>query len=168
MIQLGYSSYSCLSTVRSYLEETGLLEKFENMTTWEEWVEIMEALKEKYGISVLAGTEAADANILVRSGSILSGTGDLGSGLVFDSVGDTVYVLGTDVAAADGKVQILAETDAYVNACKKVAEWYDAGLIYKDAAYETEAQEIIVKNGASASFITTSEIGVEIAKQVAE
>ncbi|MBO5998166.1 MAG: extracellular solute-binding protein [Lachnospiraceae bacterium] len=160
--------YPCseyLLVVKSYLEEAGLLEKFENMTTWEEWVEIMEALKEQYGISVLVGTEAADANILVRSGSILSGSGDLGSGLVFDSVGDTVYVLGTDVAADDSTVKILAETDEYVNACKKVAEWYDAGLIYKDAAYETESQEIIVKNGASAAFITTSEMGVEIAKQ---
>ena len=164
-----YASSEYVIVVKEYLEGTGMTEKFENMTTWEEWEEIMAAIKDKYDVSVLAASNGSNDNILIHteSGAIMTGSGDFGNALIYDGVGDALAVLGADIDSADGQIYVVFDKDEFKEACAKDAEWYNNGWVYKDAPYEIEGHEIQIKNGTAAASIITSEVGVEISKQAA-
>jgi putative aldouronate transport system substrate-binding protein len=103
---------------------------------------------------------SSDADILQMANG---GYYNVGDSVVLDNVGDTSR-LGAVFFTSPRKVVNLYKTPEY----RKKLEWarrlYQAGLVYKDAAINTEMAEELVKANKVASWITGSELGAESAK----
>ncbi len=73
----------------------------------------------------------------------------------FDRLGDNTLQFAVADVAKDAKTIINAyASDEYMETVKIVRDWYNKGLIYKDAAITQEAGTALVKSGTVFSFFT--------------
>ncbi len=158
---------------KDMLEEAGLLEKAENMTTWAEYEEIMTQVTEQFGING-TGNNDADGTILNLLNVWLDGE-TFADASSFDSLGDSLKIIASD---DNGKVISYYESDKYKDMIAKVRSWYDKGLVYKDSATSDDVVDSLLKNNVYFSAVINGELGVAathtaasghelIAKQVA-
>ncbi len=160
------SVYICWN--KAWIDELDLADAVQNMSSWEEFEQVVAALAEAYGVTPIASRGSnEDSRILCHgtAGSTFSGTGSFDNALVTDAVGDTLYALITD--SDTDTVSCLYDEEIFVQACQKAKEWFDKGWIYEDASFTDLSQEDQILNEVAACFLVTSELGVEIAKQTA-
>jgi putative aldouronate transport system substrate-binding protein len=103
---------------------------------------------------------SSDADILFLANGGFYNVGDL---ITYDNVGDT-SLLGAVFFTDPRKVVNLYKTPEYRKKLERARKWYQAGLVYKDAAINTEMAEELVKANKVISWITPSELGAESAK----
>lgn len=142
------------------LEDLGLLEKAQNMTTLTEYEEIMEAVKasEKWGY--LAGCASTDGHgaVLPLNGTV--GFTDIFSETTFmDNLGDTLTTVG--VRNSDDTVINVFASEEFRKNYEIVRRWYEKGLVYKDSATTQEMGTSLVKSNIVFSFVNQVEIGSE-------
>lgn len=137
------------------LDELGLTDKAEKMTTWSEYQDI---LKEVTSKTELNGVVNSD-----QEGSCVSPQPYINEGDSFDDA-EWVDVLGDSYqyVYADpdtDEVKCYFASDEWYNNIKMAKEMYDEGLIYKDASTSQEWGESLIKNGVGFSDIKQIENG---------
>ena len=157
---------------KGVLDELGLAEKADKMTTWAEFEEILAAVKD---------AKASDGMfpIISNSGSVLAGdaffyNGSL-NGVTYDTLSESASVVYTD---QDGHVSVKFKEDVWVENAKMVASWNDKGYIYADSIINTTLSgNDLYNQGLTFSLICASEYGVEnsgnyqfpaVAKQISQ
>lgn len=141
---------------KDILDELGLTEKAQNMTTWAEVEEIYQAVSDNTNLAPVGGQKT-----LLTPGGILAGD-NFEDAIAFDTLSDNIYVVYTD---NDGNVSLLAENEQQKEMLDRYRRWWDAGYIYKDSPVTVDHVDMTTKAGVLFSTIQVSEIGVEVAKE---
>lgn len=140
---------------RDMLEETGMLEAAQNMTSWSEYEQIMQAVTERYQ------SEGIFANT--------NGVIDIVDGLGGDRFDETVKSLltestGTIFVGADGVVQLKQAMPEFQALLERMQDWGAKGYIYPDALYGTVIQDDLFKQDVAFSGPQNGEYGVAVSK----
>ncbi|HHV12560.1 MAG TPA: ABC transporter substrate-binding protein [Clostridiales bacterium] len=77
----------------------------------------------------------------------------------FDELVDKFGVLDWEADHSSTKVVNMFETDSYKQAVTRLADWYDKGYIYKDAATDTQGTATMMKAGNTFSYATAIKPG---------
>lgn len=146
------------------LEDLGLLEKAQDMTTFTEYEEILDAVKNSDKWNYLAGIVANGqySEIVAVANSLLT-EDHFEDCNYFDNLGDSMFLVGVDDS---GNIYNFHRSDAYRKLCDRAREWYEKGYIYKDSATTQEMATSLVKSDAAFSFITQTEVGSEAAVSI--
>ena len=138
------------------LEDLGLLENAENMTTLAEYEEIMEAVKSSEKWSYLAGCASTDGHgaVLPLNGTV--GYTDVFSETTFiDNLGDTLYTVG--IRNEDDTVINVFASEEFRQNYEIVRDWYEKDLVYKDSATTQEMGASLVKSNIVFSFVSSDD-----------
>ncbi len=153
-----YCSNQYIIMRKDILEELGLMEKAQSMSTWTEYEEILAVVEEAYrGSGVWGVTKGSD-------GSLMTGifTGDsFDSKVIYDGLGDSVAMALSD---NDGNITLLPASGYYEAGLARIRKWMDAGYLYPDSPLIDDHPDELMKQGVSFSSIQNSEFGVEISK----
>lgn len=141
---------------KDVLDELGMTEKFENMTTWTELEEILTA-------SVAAGHGGivnSDAEgTCISPQPYISGSDKLDEAYWVDIAGDGNQQIYVD--PADDTVKCYYMNEDYKASLIRAGEWYEKGLIYKDASTAEEYADNQIKNGVGVAEVNAQEFGWE-------
>jgi len=154
-----YAKNSYIIMNAEVLDNLGLREKAENMTTFHEFEEILAAVKE-------AETDQGTGMYAFGSKSGLWSNEKLTHGDkfadidVYDVLGDTT----SSVHCADGKVENLFAMQDFADECARVADWRAQGYIWPDSSITDETQDGLMKQKVLFSVAMGSELGVEVTK----
>ena len=142
------------------LTELGLVEKANNMKSWNDYEEILAAVKANYD-GVYFGTGLSTTN---SADNLIAGD-NFSDAFPFDSMGDGTATLFVDQAT--GKVEVIQASEYYEYSLKIMQRWFDAGYIWPDSAITTEFVDDVTKQGIIFSNICGSEHGVDVTKEAA-
>ena len=150
-----FASTETISMRKDVLEELGLVEQAENMTTWSEYEDI---LKQVVANTDLAGVINADAEgTCISPSPFFNGSENLAEGYAYDTLGDSYYMVGVD--ADTDTVYSTYLSDELYQTYKRAKQYYDEGLIYKDAATAQDYAVTLLKNEVGFSMINGIEVG---------
>ena len=157
------NGYICMR--KDILDELGMTEFAQNMTTWSEFEQILAAVTEKYAGTGLYGiTKGAQWTIITSESAKLYNGDNFADTIVFDSLGDSLGVILTD---NDGHVSNLQATENYETEISMMREWYDKGWVYPDSGLVDTHGDELIKQGVAFATIQESEYGVETVKGAA-
>ena len=129
------------------LEDLGLMDKAQNMTSFTEYEEILEAVKNSEKWSYLSGIVNSDANGLVLPlARNYLGVDQFSDAYYYDELGDLNKIISIDPESDDGKVRMNFDTPEYKAMVDKVREWNEKGYVYQDAATTDDSAETLIKN----------------------
>lgn len=144
------------------LEDLGLVEKAENMTSFGEFEEILQAVAESEKWASIAPIVNNDATgcVLPYSTSIYY-TDNFAEITDYDTLGSTF--VGVDLSKDTTSVENLYATELFKNNYELVKKWYDNGWVYKDAPTSSDMGAELVKANVGFSYISMTERGSESA-----
>ncbi|MFV0465434.1 MAG: ABC transporter substrate-binding protein [Lachnospiraceae bacterium] len=145
---------------KDVLDQLGLTEKAQNMTTWAEYEEILQAVKENTDLAPVANSDAEGSVLTVMP--FFTNGDNFSDGRGFDTLGDTYNMI---YAGTDGKVGCVYFSDEYASAVTRTADWYQKGLIYKDAGTAQDFADTLIKNNVAFSYVVTGELGAAETKE---
>ncbi len=120
-----YSSSLYLDMRSDVLEELGMMEFAQSMTTWEEYEELMAKVVAEAGMYGIGGG-SANGLLDMRNAFLLpSGLYD---GVVFDDLGDQLNM----IYESDGQVSCSYDQPMAYDMCQMFADWYNVGYVYPD------------------------------------
>lgn len=151
-----YASSIYLIMRKDILEQIGMLEKAENLTTWTEVEEIFAAVAEQTDLAPIAGAK----NVSYQPGNLFADD-SFANTVSFDNLSDVLNVVYTD---NDGNVSLLPENEDFKAQLDRVRGWYEKGWVYKDSLVTTDHVDTLLKAGVAFCAIETSELGVEASK----
>ena len=151
---LGSSLYIIMKT--DVLEELGLLEKAENMTTWTEFEEILKEVTDKTDLAGIGNSDVAGSTLAVSP--FFTGSDSFAENHGYDTLGDTNYLIASN---SEGHVESYFGSDEYAKEVERAQKWYDEGLVYKDAAFSQEYNIHLIKAGTCFSTLSAAELGGE-------
>lgn len=167
----GVPTYRCMETSAyvimrtDVLEDLGLLEKAQNMTSLAEYTEILEAVKASDTWSHLAGIVPSDATATALGlGDSYLATDTFADATFYDTLGDSQKLIGINPDGSDATVYNNFASDEYYEIYKQMKEWYDAGYVYKDITTTQDYGDSLVKSNVAFSLFCQSEIGIESSK----
>lgn len=145
------SAYIVMRT--DVLEDLGLLEKAQNMTSFTEYEEILEAIKNSDKWGNLAGIVNSDVDglCLPLAGSYL-GVDNFSDASSYDQLGDLNKIIAVDPSGSDDTVKMNFATEEYKAMIDKMHDWYEKGYVYKDAATTEDPAEVLIKNNVGFSY----------------
>ncbi|MBB5265561.1 putative aldouronate transport system substrate-binding protein [Catenibacillus scindens] len=160
------SAYIVMRT--DVLEDLGLLEKAQNMTSFTEYEEILAAVKSSEKWSYLAGIVNSDVDglCLPLAGSYL-GVDNFSDATSYDQLGDLNKIIAIDPEGSDDTVRMNFDTPEYKAMIDKMRDWYEKGYVYEDAATTDDAAETLIKSNVGFSYFVEGEIGIETSKTAA-
>ena len=144
------------------LEDLGLTEKARNMTSFDEYIEILQAVRdsEKWNYLKLCLYQNGAGPLQLNANA----SGNFADTDAFDQLGDTLGIVRVD---ENGKVTLNMESDSYKACAAMLRDWYNEGYMFYDLGGAGGSCEDYVKNDALFSFISTAEFGAENAKSAA-
>lgn len=142
------------------LDQLGLTDKAQNMTTWAEYEDICKQVKEKTDLAPVVNADGMGSVLAVNP--YFMGGEKFADNKMFDNIGDTYNIISTN--ADTGKVECYYLTDDYKASAQRASNWYKEGLIYKDAATSQDNGDILIKNNVGFSTIEAGELGVAATK----
>ena len=150
------------------LEDLGLLEKAQSMSSFTEYEEILEAVKNSTDWNYLAGIVPSDSSgvILPIAGAYLS-EDKFSEATSYDSLGDLYKIISVNPDGSDPSIALNFQSSQYKAMLNRMQSWYEKGYVYKDSANQNESAESLVMSNSAFSFICSSEVGVETAKSQA-
>lgn len=155
-----YVSGVFISMRTDVLEDLGLVEKAENMTTLTEFEEIMEAVKSSEKWSYLAGIAASDGHGRVLALNESVGYTDKFSEISsLDNLGDTLYTVG--IQNNNDTVLNTFASEEYRHNYEIVKDWYDKGYVYRDSATTQEMGSSLVRSNVVFAISENIELGSE-------
>lgn len=137
------------------LEDLGLLEKAQNMTTLTEYEEILEAVKNSEKWNQLSGI---GCKISALQGAYLDADA-FAQCTYSDNLGDTQFLVAADPGGDDLTVKLNYETEAYKKTYDRFKSWNTKGYMYKDMGISAEGPSELVKSNVIFSYIVQSESG---------
>ncbi len=162
-----YNSDYYIIMRQDILDYLGLTEQAQNISSWSEFEEIMLAVKaaqdelpEELQTTAIIGNSDADGTIITNR-YIDIASDDFASHYGFDVLGDTYKFIYTE----DGVVSNYFASDDYRASLEIVAQWYEEGLVYKDAQTSSETGDTLMANGVVFAYTVQSEVGVEASKK---
>ncbi len=148
---------------KDVLDDLGLTEKAQNMTTWSEFEDI---LKEVTANTDLKGLVNSDADGTVMSSQPYMFGGDsFSDAYSVDCGGDSYQYVYIDEDS--DQVKCYFDSDDWKASILRVKDFYDEGLIYKDAATAQDYADTLIKNGVGFAEVKGSELGVEASYEAA-
>ncbi len=151
---LGSELYIIMKT--DVLEELGLLEKAENMTTWTEFEEILKEVVANTDLAGIGNCDVAGSTFAVSP--YFTGSDSFAENRGYDTLGDTNYLVAAD---KDGHVQSYFGSEEYAKAVERAQKWYEEGLVYKDASISQTYNIHLLKAGTCFSTLSSAELGGE-------
>ncbi|MBR6425506.1 MAG: extracellular solute-binding protein [Oscillospiraceae bacterium] len=156
---------------KDVLDELGLTEKAQSMTTWTEFEEIMTSVKE-------AKQSDGMYPIISNSGAVFQGalfTSDSMDTEAYDTLGDRAGIVYAD---QEGHISMLQKNEGWLYAQKKAADWNAMGFVYPDSIINTTLSgNDLLNQGVDFSLICSGEFGIEnsgnykmpiVAKQISD
>ena len=141
---------------KDILDELGLTEKAENLTSFTEYEEILAAVKENYTDIYPFGSPNGLANdFYIFNGDSFADVD------VYDNLG------GSMIYCKDDQVQIITDLDCYEEQCARVAKWMDNGWVWPDSVITQDTSDDVLRQGVAFSNTVGSEHGVEVTKSQA-
>ncbi len=135
---------------KDVLEDLGLLEDAQNISSMQDIEAILAAVKENTDLIPLA--PSGETGVLNFANVLL--TGEFEDAVFYDPLVDTYAVtLSTDPYT----VVNLYETEEYKASVELIHDWFEKGYIHQDAATTTEANYSFVKNGTCFGFFSAGE-----------
>lgn len=132
------------------LEDIGMLDKAQNISSMQDIEEILAAVKEQTDLIPLA--PSGGTGVLNFSNVLLSGKFE--DAVFYDPLVDTYAVtLSTDPY----KVVNLYDTKEYEDSVRLIHDWFEKGYIHPDAATTTDDNYTFVKNGKCFGFFSAGE-----------
>lgn len=145
------------------LEDLGLLEKAENMTSMDEFTEILDAVatSEKWNyLSPIAGVQGV---LIFTTGGGCIGENNFSDMSTFDLLGDSLSLVALPATGGDGQVQLTYGTEEYKKMYELVHDWYEKGYVYKDSVTEQDTQ--LIKNNVAFAAIMDGESNIDAAQE---
>lgn len=137
------------------LEQLGLLEKAQNISSMADIEEILLAVKENTDLTPIASSQAAGplhfTNVLFEN--------EFFAASVFTKMANDY--IGTMDSQPEAVV-CLYETPEYKASVKLVKDWYDKGLVYKDSATSTDSNYTQIASGKFFSTFFTAQNATKI------
>ena len=153
-----YASSVYMIMRKDILDDLGLTEKAQNLTSWTEVEEIFEAVQAGSDVSPIG---ASNKTVLDGGAGHIYASDAFSDAILFDNVGDSFIVAFPE---EDGTVSLLPEKEEYKAELDMIRSWYEAGYVYKDSAITEDHADVLMKTGVIFSSVQTSEVGVEVAK----
>ncbi len=166
----GYRNLACSAYLvmrTDVLEDLGLLEKAQNMTSLSEYEAILEAVKTSERWSYLAPLVSTNPGECMAQESDYLGHNNFKDMSCYDPLGDRNRLISINPEGSDSTVCINYETEEYKKMYEIMRVWYEKGYVYKDSATTTDMGQTLVKADAAFSFFSNSELGIEAAKSAA-
>lgn len=157
------ASFAWIVMRTDVLEDLGLLEKAENMTSMDEFEEILDAVAKSEKWNYLAPTGGVRGNLIFTTGGACIGENNFSDMTSFDLLGDNLSLVAVPANGGDGKVQLTYATDEYRKMYERVRGWYEKGYVYKDSVTEQDAQ--LIKNNVVFSAIMDGESNIDAAQE---
>lgn len=138
---------------KDLLEKYGLTEQAQSVKNFDDMEAVLSVIAENEpNIAPIANAYIGGAIITTSDQYFLDG---FESPLQFDRLGDNTLQFAVVDVANDPKTIINAyASDEYIETMKIVRDWYNKGLIYKDASITQETGTSLVKSGSVFSFFT--------------
>ena len=144
-------------------DEAGVTEDIQNAKTWTELGDACKKIVETSGMAAFVNTDAEGTVLYPRP---FRAHGDnFEDAYWYDSLGDGYNMIMAD-PESDTVVNYY-ETDDYKEMAARSAQWYQDGLIYKDAMTTQDYSDTLVKSGSGFAEIRSAEIGSLEASQAA-
>ncbi len=144
------------------LDDLGLRDFAQDITSWSEYEQILQAVKEH---CTDQGKGTYGLGLSQVSCSDYTCTGDsFDSFAPFDNLGDPLGVVYTD---REGNVSLFQECDGFLFGSQKAAEWAEKGYQYPDSEYTSETVDGLMTQQVVFSVLLGSEYGVEATKETA-
>jgi len=158
----GYVTNQYIIMRKDILEELGLLEKAENMSSWSEFEEILAAVADAYkGTGMFAiGNGTSKGYGLPNGGGVIAYE-KFEDADIYDYMGDSLSQAYTD---REGHVSWVKEQPQVEENYKRVATWLKNGWAYPDSALDETHGDELMKQNVQFSTLQQSEYGVEAVK----
>lgn len=140
--------------IKEALEAANMLEKFEEMDSWSDLEEILLAVKEA-GYGGVVNTDVAGT--VVSPQPYLNGEDAFADAQWVDVAGDGNYQIYIDEAT--DQVKCFYTNESYKKSILRAGDWYEKGLIYKDASTSEDFSDTQLKNGVGSCEIKQVEYG---------
>lgn len=157
-----FSSRMTIYMRKDVLEDLDLVDKAQDLSSWKEFEEILETVKNSEKWSYLAGIGAGPGKKIIERYGVYSAFDSFKDNLTYDLLGDTMGIISAD---ASGKVSLNFATEEYHNMTKLMKEWYDKGYVYRDVTGPDDPADLM-KNNVLFSVITETEYGSELSAAV--
>ena len=165
-----YNSSYYIVMRKDVLDALNLTEEAQNISSWSDYKNLLlkvqaaqDSLPENLRTNVMVSNEDAEGNVMA-GWMIDLGTDDFSGNYGFETLGDSTRIVKVN---DDGKVENYYADDDYRAMCERVADFYNSGLVYKDAATAQDSGDQEMANEVTFSYVVQSEIGVEQAKKSA-
>lgn len=141
---------------KDILDELGLTEKAENLSSWTEFEEILAAVKERGDITPISNNDAQGTVLTPQP--CFNGNDLFAEDSMYDQLGDSYQMI---ACGEDGKIECYYFAEDYKTMIDRAADWYSKDYVYKDAATSQDVGQTLLKNGVTFSAVGISEFGVE-------
>ena len=146
---------------KDILEEIGMLEQGENLSSWSELEEIMAAVAEQYaGTGLYPMAKGAGGTVVSGNGTLT--VDEFDETIRWDILGDAISMVRTD---EEGNVSLYPAAPEFEQELEMVAEWYDNGWIYPDSTIIDTHGDELMKQGVAFATVQGSEVGIETVKE---
>ncbi len=136
-------------------DENGVTEAIENAKTWSEMEAALKTITDASGIVAVVNCDAEGTVLNPRP--FMAHGDNFEDAYWYDQVGDGYNMILVD-EATDTVMNYYA-TDDYKEMAERAQNWYNEGLIYKDAATTQDYADSLVKSGAGFAQNRAIEIG---------
>ena len=140
------------------LEDLGLVEKAQNVSSFKEIGEILQAVKDSEKWGYLAPLTAAQANgSVIINGVTFFGIDSFEDNAAYDAIVNDILVVKAD--GSDSTIKIADDLQEFRDIVTIGHEWFENGLIYADAATNTETGLGLIKMGKAFACLQAGELG---------
>ncbi len=136
-------------------DENGVTEAIENAKTWSEMEAALKTITDASGIVAVVNCDAEGTVLNPRP--FMAHGDNFEDAYWYDQVGDGYNMILVDEAT--DTVMSYYATDDYKEMAERAQNWYNEGLIYKDAATTQDYADSLVKSGAGFAENRAIEIG---------
>lgn len=161
MASLYASAKICMR--KDVLDDLELTEKARNMKTWGEFKEILEEVTDKTDLKGLVNSD--EDGTVMSSQPYLFGGEKFSDSTFVDCGGDSYQYVYIDPDTDE--VKCYFDNDAWEESILRVKEFYEDGLVYKDASTAQDYADTLIKNGVGFAEVKGSELGVEASYEAA-
>ncbi len=142
---------------RDVLEDLGLLEDAQNLTNFQDFEKILQKVKEETDLNPIVNSDSEGTVITTQP--FLAGDGDFADAGWVDNCGDSYYYTYAD--PADNKIKCYFENEKWLKGIKMVRDWYNKGLVYKDAQTSVDSGLTLIRNQVAFCDSSATELGCE-------
>ncbi len=153
-----YTSDNYIVMRKDILEELGMVELAENLSTQTELDQIFGAVKQNTDLYPIGGSKRLESPTSYRCFHVEN----FADSLSWDNLGDSTYLLMTD---KDGHVFNGFTDPSFEQMCQNFTGWMEKGYIWPDTITNEDTSDSIIKQGVIFCTMDLSEYGVEVAKK---